>query len=238
MLEALKGGQAILKIYIQSHTSGRIVDDILHFAKQKSILLSEVSYEKITFISKSDQHQGVAAMLAEESVVPLGELLGKAASVKNPLLVILDTIQDPHNLGAIIRTAEAVGAQGVIITKHNTAPLNETAVKASAGASAHIPISVVHNLAQTLDELKKNGFWVAGSSLQESTDYRDVDYVRPLAVIIGNEEKGMRPLTSKYCDYLVKIPMHGKINSLNASVATGVLLFEIASIRERKPAGK
>lgn len=229
----MKGGQAIQKLYIQANTSGRIVEEIIHAAQQKRVLLAEVSYEKITQISKSPQHQGIVALLAEQAVLGIDELITKAKEVENPLLVLLDMIQDPHNLGAIIRTAESVGAQGVVITKHNSAPLNETAVKSSAGAAAHIPISVVHNLAQVLDILKEAGFWIVGSSLQNSADYRDVDYKRPIAVIIGNEEKGIRPLTASHCDYLVKIPMRGKINSLNASVAAGVLLYEIASRRER-----
>jgi 23S rRNA (guanosine2251-2'-O)-methyltransferase len=234
VLEALKGGQSVQKLYIQSNTAGRIVEEILHAAQQKRVLIAEVSHEKITQISKSPQHQGIAALIAEEPVVDLTELIASTRGTQNPLFVVLDMIQDPHNLGAIIRTSEAVGAQGIILTKHNSAPLNETAVKASAGAAAHIPISVVHNLVQAIEELKHAGFWIVGSTLQNAADYRSVDYKRPLAVIIGNEEKGIRPLTAGHCDYLVRIPMRGKINSLNASVAAGILLFEIASLRERE----
>jgi len=144
-----------------------------------------------------------------------------------PLLLILDSIQDTHNVGAILRSADCSGVDGVIITKHNSAPINETVVKTSAGASEHVKIAQISNLAQTIDELKQNGFWIVGSYLEGAKDYTKVDYKIPIALIVGNEEKGIRKLTADKCDYLVRIPMKGKIQSLNVSVATGILLFEI-----------
>ncbi|MCU0344023.1 MAG: 23S rRNA (guanosine(2251)-2'-O)-methyltransferase RlmB [Ignavibacterium sp.] len=148
-----------------------------------------------------------------------------------PLLLILDSIQDTHNVGAILRSADCSGVDGIIITKNNSAPINETVVKTSAGASEHVKITLINNLAQTIDELKKKGFWVVGSYLEGAKDYTSVDYKMPIALIVGNEEKGIRKLTADKCDHLVRIPMKGKIQSLNVSVATGVLLFEI--LRQR-----
>ncbi len=232
VLEALKSGQNLQKIYLQLNQSGHIVGEILRAAREHRVIVSEVSFDKLSSIAKSDDHQGVAALQAESTVIQIDELLENAKETAYPLLVILENIQDPHNLGAIIRSAEAAGANGVIITKHNSAPLNESAVKSSAGAAAHIPITLVHNLAQTLQILKDTGYWIVGSTLNNADDYREPDYLCPIALIIGNEENGLRQLTMKKCDFLVKIPMLGKINSLNASVAAGVLLFEIISSRE------
>ncbi|MCJ7650609.1 MAG: 23S rRNA (guanosine(2251)-2'-O)-methyltransferase RlmB, partial [Candidatus Lokiarchaeota archaeon] len=157
----------------------------------------------------------------------LGEGLGEAF----PLLLILDSIQDTHNVGAILRTADCSGVSGIIITKHNSAPINETVVKTSAGATEHVKICQVNNLSQAIKELKDNGFWIVGSSLEGSKPYTEVDYKIPIAVIVGNEEKGIKKLTAENCDFLVYIPMKGKIQSLNVSVATGILLFEI--LRQR-----
>ena len=155
-----------------------------------------------------------------------------------PLLLVLDSIQDTHNLGAILRTAECSEVHGIIVTKHNSAPLNETVVKTSAGATEFLKICPVNNLSNTLKELKDNGFWIIGSSLDKSPDgsaqsniYSQIDYKIPLALVVGNEEKGIRRLTANNCDILVNIPMRGKIQSLNVSVATGILLFEI--LRQR-----
>jgi 23S rRNA (guanosine2251-2'-O)-methyltransferase len=144
---------------------------------------------------------------------------------------MLDEIQDPHNVGAILRTAECSGLNGVIITKHNSATITSTVTKVSAGATEHLKIRQVNNLSQTIDELKEKGFWIVGSSLENAKNYTEVDFKIPLALIVGNEEKGIRKLTASKCDFLVKIPMSGKIQSLNVSVATGILLFEI--LRQR-----
>jgi len=141
-------------------------------------------------------------------------------------------IQDVHNVGAILRTAECANVNGVIITKRNSAPLNETVAKISAGAVEHLKICQVTNLSQTIDTLKQNGYWIVGSSLENAVDYSTIDYNMPTALIMGNEQKGIRRLTFEKCDHLIKIPMEGKIQSLNVSVSTGVILFEI--LRQRK----
>ncbi|MDP1994431.1 MAG: 23S rRNA (guanosine(2251)-2'-O)-methyltransferase RlmB, partial [Ignavibacteria bacterium] len=141
--------------------------------------------------------------------------------------LIIDSIQDTHNLGAILRTAECAGVDGIILTKFNSAPINETVMKTSAGAVNHLKICLVGNVVQAIQELKENGFWIIGSTLNNSKFYDEIDYNFPSALIVGNEEKGMRKLVADQCDFLVKIPMKGKVQSLNVSVATGVLLFSI-----------
>ena len=232
ILEALKGGQNFLKLYLQVGISGSIVAEIRGLASKNKILFTEVSVDKLTLMCKSSTHQGVAALMEEQKSVELEEILENCKAHKFPLIVILENIQDTQNLGAIIRTSAAVGAQGVLITKHNSAPLNENAVKASAGASAHIPISMIHNVVQVMEKLKDEGFWIVGSTLADAIDYRKIDYKCPLAVIIGNEEKGIRQLTAEKCDFLAKIKMNGVINSLNASVAAGIILFEVSAQRD------
>ena len=138
----------------------------------------------------------------------------------------------PHNVGAILRSAECSGVNGIIITKHHSATITSTVTKVSAGATEHLKICQANNLSQTIDELKEKGFWIVGSSLENAKNYTEVDYKIPIALIVGNEEKGIRKLTASKCDFLVKIPMSGKIQSLNVSVATGIILFEI--LRQRK----
>jgi 23S rRNA (guanosine2251-2'-O)-methyltransferase len=157
----------------------------------------------------------------------LENIISGAKSSSNPLILILDSIQDTHNVGAILRTAECSGVNGVIVTKYNSAPINATVVKTSAGATEHVKIAQVNNLANTIKVLKESGFWIVGSSLDDAKLYTEVDFTVPIALIVGNEEKGIRKLTADKCDFMVKIPMAGKLQSLNVSVATGILLFEV-----------
>ena len=161
----------------------------------------------------------------------MDDLLINAENSEYPLLLLLDSIQDPHNLGAIIRTAECAGVNGIITTIKNSASVNNTVEKTSAGASNHILISQINNLGNTIDILKQSGYWVVGSKLGESQDYTSIDYKQAIALVLGNEEKGIRPLIAQKCDFLAEIPMKGEIQSLNVSVATGILLFEI--LRQR-----
>ena len=176
-------------------------------------------------------HQGVVAAKAFQKFYELNEVIDNSKKSKYPLLLILDSIQDPHNVGAIIRTAEASGVDGILTTIHNSAPINETVEKTSAGALSYSKICRINNVAQTIDILKQEGFWIIGSSLQNSKKYTEIDYKIPVAVIMGNEEKGIRKLAASKCDFLINIPMKGNIQSLNVSVATGVLLYEI--LRQR-----
>ena len=147
-------------------------------------------------------------------------------------VVILDHLEDPHNLGAIIRTSEAAGVSGIIIPKDRSVTVNSTVIKTSTGAIDNIPVSMVTNLKQVIDDLKKNGFWIVGTALENSTDYRKIDYSGKIALIIGNEGNGMSKMILESCDFIANIPMYGKVNSLNASVASGIMIYEV--IRQKR----
>jgi 23S rRNA (guanosine2251-2'-O)-methyltransferase len=231
VLEALNSDEEVLQVFILFGQEGGVIEAIRVAAKKKGIKVNQVPFEKFRQITQSKIAQGVAASKSEQKYYDLYEIINDAKKSEYPLLLILDSIQDTHNVGAILRSADCSGVDGIIITKNNSAPINETVVKTSAGASEHVKITLINNLAQTIDELKQKGFWIVGSYLEGAKDYTKVDYKIPLAVIVGNEEKGIRKLTADKCDHLVRIPMKGKIQSLNVSVATGVLLFEI--LRQR-----
>lgn len=179
--------------------------------------------------AKNTHHNGIVCKVKEIPTYTMEELVSKA---KHPgLFVALDGIQDPHNLGAILRSCDCTGVQGVFITKHNSAPLTSTAIKASTGAAYTVPVSVVTNLSQTLKSLKKEGYWIVGSDMDNARNYKEGIYDVPLVLVIGSEGKGISPLVKKQCDYMVSLPMVGSITSLNASVACAVLLYEILSNR-------
>jgi 23S rRNA (guanosine2251-2'-O)-methyltransferase len=231
VLEALNSDEEVSQVFILFGQEGGVIEAIRVAAKKKGIKVNQVPFEKFRQITQSKIAQGVAASKSEQKYYDLYEIISESKKSQYPLLLILDSIQDTHNVGAILRTADCSGVDGIIITKNNSAPINETVVKTSAGASEHVKITLINNLAQTIDELKQKGFWIVGSYLEGAKDYTKVDYKVPIAVIVGNEEKGIRKLTADKCDHLIRIPMKGKIQSLNVSVATGVLLFEI--LRQR-----
>lgn len=232
VLEAINSGEEVEQVYILYGQKGPAIFEIQKLAKQRGVKVTELPMAKFSAISADPHTQGVIATKSTQVYYDLEELIKRAkASEDLPLLLVLDSIQDPHNLGAILRSAECAGVDGIIITKHNSASVTETVVKTSAGASEHVLISKVNNLSQALKELKEQGFWIVGSYLEGSKDYAEVDYKMPMALVMGNEEKGLRRLTAENCDFLVRIPMKGKIQSLNVSVATGVMLFEIARQR-------
>jgi 23S rRNA (guanosine2251-2'-O)-methyltransferase len=234
VLEALKSGEVIEQIYFLFGQKGPAIFEIQKLAKQKGIKIGELPQKKFNDISSDPHTQGVVALKSNQKYIELDELIARSKNATHPLLLVLDSIQDPHNLGAILRSAECAGVDGVIITKHNSASVTETVVKTSAGASEHLAIVKVSNLSQTLLQLKEEGFWIVGSFLEGAKNYSEVNYDMPVALVMGNEEKGLRRLTAENCDFLVKIPMKGKIQSLNVSVATGVLLFEV--LRQRTSA--
>jgi 23S rRNA (guanosine2251-2'-O)-methyltransferase len=227
VLEAINAEQKIEQVFLLYGQRGGIIDAIRAAAKKKGIKISELSPDKFARISDNPNNQGVAAKITHLHLYTVEELIAAPKRSDFPLLVILDSIQDPHNVGAIIRTAECSGADGIIITQHNTAPLSETVIKTSAGAAEHMKIAAVGNLVNTLKVLKENNYWIFGTALENGVNYGEPDYKVPAAVIFGNEEKGIRRLTAENCDLLLKIPMHGNIQSLNVSVSAGVVLFEI-----------
>jgi 23S rRNA (guanosine2251-2'-O)-methyltransferase len=183
-------------------------------------------------LTNNGVHQGIIAQVKDYQTIGLNELLKRIEKVVNPILVLLDGIEDPQNFGAIIRTCEATGVSGIIIGEHRSAPLSAVTAKASAGAIEFVKVSKVVNLTRTLQDLKKLGYWIVGTTMDESSvDYRSIDYKSPIVLVIGAEGKGISRLVLENCDYKASIPMIGKINSLNASVATAVMLYQIINSR-------
>ncbi|MFA7421530.1 MAG: 23S rRNA (guanosine(2251)-2'-O)-methyltransferase RlmB [Melioribacteraceae bacterium] len=227
VLEAINSGAEIEIIYVAFGQHGDAINRIFSAAKKNGIKVSQVSPQKFNSIAKSEDAQGVVAFKSTQKFYELGELIDEAKKSAHPLLLLLDSIQDPHNLGAILRTAECSGVDGIIVTTNQSSPITETVEKVSAGAVSYVKICPVNNLVQTMNILKEEGFWTVGTSLNNSKNYSEMDYKMPVALVMGNEEKGIRKLVAETCDFLVKIPMNGKVDSLNVSVATGVLLFEI-----------
>jgi 23S rRNA (guanosine2251-2'-O)-methyltransferase len=232
VLEALNADEEIEQVYILYGQQGGILNAIRVAAKRRGIKCNQIPLERFRAFAPEKNAQGVIAVKEDYKFSSFDEILKDSKSSTFPLILILDEIHDPHNLGAILRSAEGSGVHSIIITKHHSATVTSTVTKVSAGATEHLNICRVNNLSQTIDELKKNGFWIVGSSLENARYYTEVDYKMPVALVVGNEEKGIRKLTARKCDFLVKIPMSGKIQSLNVSVATGILLFEI--LRQRR----
>ena len=200
-------------------------NDILSLIEKNKI---KVEYLDKKGFSKFDKysHQGIILDIEDFNYTDYDEFL----SVDDAKIVILDHIEDPHNLGAIIRTCEAAGVLGIIIPKDRSVDINSTVMKTSAGALENVKIAKVTNLVSVIDKLKENGYWIVGTSLEGNLDYRDVDYTGKIALVIGNEGNGMSKAVTDSCDYLTKIPMYGKINSLNASVAAGIMIYEMISL--------
>lgn len=234
VLEALKSKSNFDQIYIQFGIHGSIIDQIKKLAKQQGVKLTQLSPNKFNQHSDGKKTQGIVAIKTEFHYSEIDEILIEAEKSDFPLLLLLDSIQDPHNLGAIIRTAECSGVNGIITTIRNSASVNNTVVKTSAGATNHLKIARVNNLIPTIDILKQSGYWIVGSKLGNSQPYTTIDFKQPIAIIVGNEEKGIRHLIVEKCDFLAEIPMQGQIQSLNVSVATGILLFEVLRQRASK----
>ena len=226
VLEALKAGTTINKLIVAKGEQKGSIQEILRLAKEQRVQVQLVERNKLDKMFAGQNHQGVAAQIATADYVDWQDMLQAAKDKgEDVLLVILDELEDPHNLGAILRSVDAVGAHGIIIPKRRAVPLTDGVAKASAGAVEHVPVARVANIAQTIDELKNRGVWVAGASMDGREMYGQ-DLKGPLALVIGSEGKGISRLVSEKCDFLVSIPMRGKINSLNASVAAGLLLYE------------
>ncbi|MBI5217084.1 MAG: 23S rRNA (guanosine(2251)-2'-O)-methyltransferase RlmB [Ignavibacteriae bacterium] len=233
VMEALRAGTLIEKIVILFGVKGMVIEKIKKMAKQNRVPVVEVGKHKFRELVSDTTTQGVVAIVGTKRYADVSDIL-KIAKKRNeiPFIVILDEIQDPQNLGAIIRTAECAGAHGIIIPKHHAASVNQTVVKASAGAAEHMLIAKVTNIAQTMDEMKKQGIWIVGTDSGVSKLYTQIDFTMPIALVIGSEGSGMRKLTKDKCDFVVKIPLYGKVQSLNASVASALVMYEI--IRNRK----
>jgi len=233
VLELLETGRDINKIFVQSGEKHGSINKIIAMAKERKILINEVDKNKINQMSTSENHQGVIAIVPPFDYAEVEDIL-EVAKQRNedPFVLILDGIEDPHNLGAIIRTAETAGVHGVIIPKRRAASVNATVNKVSAGAVEYMKIARVNNLNDTIKDLKEAGLWICGTDIDTNTFYDKQDLKGPIGIVIGSEGFGMSRLVKENCDFLVKIPMKGKITSLNASVSTGIVIYEV--VRQRK----
>ena len=232
VIEALRAGVTIDKIYLATGETDSTLGHIASTAREKGIVVVDADRRKLDGMSRTHSHQGVIALCAVREYASVDDILAAAREKgENPLIVVCDELSDPHNLGAVIRTADAAGAHGVIIPKRRSAGLTAVVGKTSAGAVAHVPVARVPNLPAVLRELKEQGVWVFGTAAQGTTSLYKADLKGPAAIVIGSEGDGMGRLVTENCDFTVSIPMFGKINSLNASAAAAVLLYE--AVRQR-----
>lgn len=235
VLTALENNRQLNKVWILSRMryDNRFCD-LLTGAKSKGTTIDEVEVKRLSQITKGANHQGVAAQVAPHSYLELGQLITQAkANHKAPIIVIVDGIEDPQNLGAIIRTAEAMGTQGLIIPQRRAAGVTSTVMKVAAGALEYLPVARVINLSRALEELKQAGFWIYGTVANNGTVMHSMDLEGAIGLVIGSEDKGLSLLTQKACDFLVSIPLFGKTPSLNASVAAAMALYEIRRPRNK-----
>ena len=232
VIEALRAGESIDKIYLAKGETDKTLGHIASTARAAGVVVVEADRRKLDAMSRTHAHQGVIALAAVREYAAVEDILAAAQERgEAPLLVICDEISDPHNLGAIIRTAECAGAHGVVIPKRRSAGLTAVVAKTSAGAVAHLPVARVPNIPSLIKDLKKQGMWIFGTAADGTTSLYDADLKGPAAIVIGSEGDGMTRLVSESCDFLVSIPMRGKLNSLNASAAAAILLYE--AVRQR-----
>ena len=235
VIELLESGRDINKIYIQSGEKHGSIYKIIAMAKERKVLVSEIDKNKMKQMAQTENYQGVIAIVPPFEYSEVEEILEEAKKKKEePFIIILDGIEDVHNLGSIIRTAETAGAHGIIIPKRRAAAVNATVNKVSAGAVEHVKIARVNNLNETIRDLKEQGLWICGTDMDTSTYYDEQDLTGPIAIVIGSEGFGMSRLVKENCDFLVKIPMQGKITSLNASVSAGIVIYEAVKQRRKK----
>ncbi|KGT38851.1 23S rRNA (guanosine(2251)-2'-O)-methyltransferase RlmB [Weizmannia sp. CD-2023] len=236
VLEALRAGREINKIWIAEGSQKGAMKQVMELARERKVAVQFVPKKRIDQVADG-AHQGVLALVAAYRYAETCDMF-KLAKERNehPFILILDELEDPHNLGSILRTADAVGAHGVIIPKRRSVALTATVAKASTGAIEHIPVARVTNLSQTIAGLKQQGLWIAGTDASGTTDYRQMDADLPLGLVIGSEGRGMSRIVKEACDFLIRLPMAGHVTSLNASVAAGLLMYEV--YRKRHPLGE
>ncbi|WP_082235789.1 23S rRNA (guanosine(2251)-2'-O)-methyltransferase RlmB [Halobacillus massiliensis] len=236
VMEAIKSGRSINKVFISEQLQPQAARKIEQAAKENGVLVQRAPKKKLDQLADGN-HQGVVAAVAAYEYSDIEDLFARAEEKgEPPFFLILDEIEDPHNLGSILRSADASGAHGVIIPKRRAVGLTSTVAKTSVGAIEHVPVARVTNLSRTIDELKERFVWIIGTEADAKEDYRQLDGKIPVALVIGNEGKGMSRLTREKCDWTVKLPMAGKVSSLNASVAASLLMYEI--YRKRHPLGE
>jgi rRNA methylase, putative, group 3 len=236
IMEALRGKRKVHKIYVQEGRGGKRIDDLLRFAQKKGVYWQYVDKQRLDSMYTFSNHQGIVAQVDSFEYSSVEEILEQAAlQGKEPFILVLDGIEDPQNLGSIIRTAECAGIHGIIIPRHSSADITAAVARASAGAVEHMPIAQETNLVNCIKQLKEKGLWIVGADM-EGREYFDCQIPRPTALVIGGEGKGIRKLVQQNCDMLVSIPMMGMISSLNASVAAGLVIYE--AVRQRRAADK
>ncbi|MRH44815.1 23S rRNA (guanosine(2251)-2'-O)-methyltransferase RlmB [Aquibacillus halophilus] len=236
VIEALRSGRSINKLMVSDHLHPQSFKKVQDLAKETGTIIQRVPRKKIDQLVEGN-HQGVIASVAAYDYSTLDDLFAVAAAKNEaPFFMILDEIEDPHNLGSILRTADATGVHGVIIPKRRSVGLTAVVGKTSAGAIEYVPVARVTNIVNTIEELKEKHVWVVGTEADGSEDYRQLDGNIPIALVIGNEGKGMSRLVKEKCDWTVKLAMQGKVTSLNASVAASLLMYEV--YRKRHPIGK
>jgi len=231
--EALAAGRALERIVIAQGRHGERIEKIVQLARQQGVPVRFEERARVDRLAATRHHQGVVALAASRSAVALEDLLKARAGAGRPagLFVLLDGVEDPHNLGAVARTALAAGADGLVVPERRAAPLTETAARVSAGGLEHLPVARVTNLARAMEQLKENGYWLVGLDERAATPYTEADFSGPVGIVLGSEGKGLHELVRKRCDFLVSIPTIGPVRSLNVSVAAGVVLFE--AVRQR-----
>ena len=235
VFEAIKSGREIDKLIVKKGEYEGSLVAIIKKAKSLKIPIVEADKSKLDALSEGGNHQGVVAICAAHAYADIKDMIKKAKEKESPLIIILDKITDPHNFGSILRTANCVGASGVIIPKRSGVGLSEIVAKTSAGAIEYTPVSKVTNIAETIELLKKEGFWIAGAEADGELMY-NTDLTGAIALVIGSEGEGISRLVKEKCDFLCRIPMFGEINSLNASVAAGIMMYE--AVRQRENGGK
>ncbi|QKY70926.1 23S rRNA (guanosine(2251)-2'-O)-methyltransferase RlmB [Lentibacillus sp. CBA3610] len=236
VIEALESGRPVNKVFVSEHLNKSLSGKLQRLSRNAGTILQKTPKTKLDKLS-SGNHQGVVAYVASYTYASLEDLFAKAENRHEaPFFIVLDQLEDPHNLGSILRSADAAGAHGVIIPKRRSVGLTGAVAKTAAGALEHIPVARVTNLASTIDELKDRHVWVVGTEADGSEDYRSLDGTLPIALVIGNEGKGISRLVKDKCDWTLSLPMRGHVSSLNASVACSLLMYEV--YRKRFPAGE
>lgn len=234
VMEALKGSSRINRLMVADGSSEGSIRELIAVAKEKGVPVQFLERSKLDSMAKGIRHQGVLAQVSPVEYVELEDILSKAREKQeDPFIILLDELEDPHNLGAILRSADAAGAHGVLIPKRRSCPLSATVAKTSAGAVEHVPVARIGNIVQTIKALKEDGLWVAGADM-DGKNYYEADLTGPLLLVVGSEGQGIGRLVKEQCDFIVRIPMLGAINSLNASVAGSVLMFEVTKQRLSK----
>ena len=235
VIELLESGRDINKIFIQSGEKHGSINKIIAMAREKKVIIKEIDKNKMKQMAQTDNYQGVIAIVPPFEYCDVDDILSEAKSRKEePFVVILDEIEDVHNLGSIIRTAETAGVHGIIIPKRRAASVNSIVSKVSAGAVEYMKIARVNNLTDTIKYLKEQGLWICGTDMDTKQEYDKQDYTGPIGIVIGSEGFGMSRLVKENCDFLVKIPMMGRITSLNASVSAGIVIYEAVKQRKNK----